>query len=113
MSVPHKSSIRVAPWDRVKCWDVQLISVDGCPADDFTYDDVAEVIFLDEQEYTYEYRAGIDPVTIVKLNDGRYVFWEDEDPDVDLCFAFSIKALLSYMTEEARSRIMTSLEQEI
>ena len=120
--VDRKSELRLAPWNRGQ-WHGQLVSVDGCPAHDFTRDDVSEVIIASEIGAD-DYDGSI--VAIVKLNDGRYVGWEASwgptgdgfsadayGGDADILFASSVKALFFYMSEDTRSRIMESLEEEI
>lgn len=116
-----KSDFLLAPWMRGQ-WRGQLISVDGCSAEDFVYEDVKEVIVASETDHSWDGSS----VAIVRLNDDRYVGWETTwgptgngfsadayGGDADIYFATSPKALFFYMSEDSRSQIMSVLEEEL
>lgn len=64
-------SISDAPWKRYN-WSGSFISVDDCPTNDLTRDDVAVVLAYGESERDWDgYSAGI-----ALLYDGRVIGWE-------------------------------------
>ncbi len=102
-----------APWSRCD-WSGQLVSLDGCPAHDFTIDDVAAVLgYGDTGGYWDGEAAGI-----ARLKDGRYIVWESTwgptgsgfscdayGGDADIAFAFSAGRALQYLSERSREVI--------
>lgn len=102
--------INPAPWDRYN-WGGSLISLEGCPAHDFTRDDVAEVVAWNACGDRWDGETA----GIVKLTDGRYVAWEaDYGPtgdgfsadayggDADIMFAATEDVARRYLSERAR-----------
>lgn len=104
--------ITLAPWHRGE-WHGELVSVDECPTDDFTKEDVERVVAWKEDPS----KGGWDgsAVGIVQLKDGRFVAWESwwdctgsgfsrdaYGGDTDIVFARTAEAAHAALTEKAR-----------
>lgn len=102
--------IEPAPWGRNE-WTGALVSLEGCPANDFSREDVAEVIACGRTADDWSGEA----VAIVRLRDGRYAAWETwwdatgdgfyvdaYGGDTDIMFACDEATARQHLSERAR-----------
>jgi hypothetical protein len=108
--VTNIDDIDPAPWGRCG-WTGGLVSLEGCPAHDFTRDDVAEVIAWGSTGDEWDG----DTAGIMRLHDGRFVAWEATfgptgngficdayGGDTDIMFAATEEIARRYLGERAR-----------
>lgn len=104
-------AVKPAPWSRCD-WTGELISADGCPAGEFTIDDVARLVEFGTTDAT-DWDG--DTAGVAELKDGRFIAWEaDWGPTgdgfcrdayggtADIVFAYTAEAAKARLSERGR-----------
>jgi len=103
-------SISDAPWSRYE-WSGKFVTADGAPTDDFTREDVEEILAFGT---TGDYWDG-ETAGVARLKDGRIIAWESSygpigsgfchdayGGDANIIVARTVNAALKYISEKAR-----------
>ncbi len=112
----------VNPFNRVD-WSGRLVSVDGAPTDDFTEEDVAEVVASGSSGDDWDGTVA----AVLRLKDGRFVayetFWgptgdgfsaDAYGGDADIHFAQTLDAVVAFgLTDEGRALCKISVAREV
>ncbi len=110
MSTLTTKDISDPPWERCN-WSGELLGLDSCPNDDFTEDDVSEVLAWKSTDDEWDgLSAGL-----VRLKDERYAAWESfygptgsgfcydaYGGDADIVLARSPEAAVAALSQQAQ-----------